>query len=243
MAGNGTTASYTGPERRVFPWTRPPRETERRKAAHTYLGKMNQVAGISCTLRRDPGAIVEVARGTQLQVAYGGASSVELTKDFGKHSGSVLSGSEWVLVRTDGVVLVDARVTISFATDVLMDMTLKGTIDLKDTFGVSTGDAAYQRYKAGTHSPVLIEARDPDVPNAKDRYFHRITGSVRFEGGSGRVDPDYNDRFLKSASMFKKHEGLELLVRQQFNVVGKVFIDQVPHYDPNEITLAVWSWG
>jgi len=242
MAGNGTTASYTGPERRLFPWTRPTK-AERRKAAHTYLGKMKQVAGISCTLRREPGAIIEVARGTQLQVAYGGASSVELTQDFGKHSGNVLSGSEWVLVRTDGVVLVDARVTIAFATDVLMDMTLKGTIDLKDTFGAKTGVAAYQTYKAGTALPVLMEAKDPAVKDSKDRYFHTITGSVRFEGGSGRVDPDYNDRFRTSAKMFRDHQGLELLVRQQFNVVGKVFIDQVPHYDPNEITLAVWSWG
>jgi len=206
---------------------------------------MKQVAGISCGLRREPGAIIEVPGGTQLQVEYGGdkgPGSVELTAAFGSHSGAVMSGSEWVRVRSDGVVLVDARVTVRFATDVLMDMTLKGTIDLKDTFGVSKGDAAYQTYKDGTQTPVLIEPKDPTVATSKDRYYHNITGSIRFEGGNGRVDSDYYDRFVASAD-FGKNAGLGLLVRQQFHFVGKVFIDKVPHYDPNEISLVVWSWG
>jgi len=185
-------------------------------------------------LRREPGALIEVARGTQLQVAYGDkrSTNISLAPDFGSHNGVVKSGSEWVFVRTDGVILVDARVTIAFATDVLMDMTLKGTIDLKKTFNLPDGDAAYRAYQRGQDAPVLTDAKG---------FFHKITGSVRFEGGDGPVDTtDYADHFHKSASKFDAN--LKLLVREQFNVTGKVYISKTPHYDPTEIEVVVLSW-
>jgi hypothetical protein len=257
MATNGT--AHVGTEQRLFPWTRDASKGERRAKTHRYVPSpllnktMKQVGGITSDLRRDPGAIIEVPGGTQLGVAYAGGC-LELTADFGSHKGSVRSGSEWVFVRRDGVVLIDARVTIAFPKevdridgkpvfeDVLMDMTLKGTIDLKDTFDEVKGEVAYRKYKDGTTEPVLVQAKDPADAQSTDRFFHNFTGSARFEGGNGPVDSDYSDHFVTSAG-FGKLKKLDLLVRQQFNVVGKVFINKVPHYDPTGISLAVWSWG
>jgi hypothetical protein len=193
-----------------------------------------EVARINCGLRRDPGAIIEVARGTQLQVAYGDkrTNNVTLAAKYGSHVGGVKSGSDWVFVRNDGVILVDARVTIALSAEILVDMTLKGTIDLKDTFGLPDGLAAYRAYQGGQRVPVLKDANGP---------YHKITGSVRFEGGQGPVDiADYADHFNKSGSKFDAK--LALLVRQQFNFMGKIYITQTPHYDPTSIDIVVLSW-
>jgi len=201
--------------------------------------KLTEVATISCRLRREPGAIIELARGTQLQVAYGDKrlDNVKLADAFGGYSGGVKSGSEWVYVRNDGVILVDARVTIAFSTNVLMDMTLKGTIDLTKTFeNARDGEDAYRIYLAGSDKPSLEDGNG---------FFHRLTGSVRFEGGAGPVDPvdeDYVEHFTDSATNFKNDQKLRLLVRQQFNVDGKVYIMKTPHYDPTETELRVLSW-
>jgi len=238
MPNNGTalttaTEPFLGPDRR---WRARTATDDKRKPGYSYSVNAvttKDVARICCGLRRDPGAIIEVANGTQLQVAYGDkrANNVALAPDFGSHAGVVKSGSEWVLVRTDGVILLDARVTIAFATDVLMDMTLKATIDLNQTFGLTNGYAAYREYKDGTRAPTLVDTQG--------RYYHNIVGSVRFEGGSGRVDADYADHFRKAASKFDAQ--LALLVRQQFNVAGRVYITKTPHYDPTEIEVVVLS--
>lgn len=229
--------TYTGPERRWSDWSADLAIRKPFSAALTW--KPTEVARIFCRLRRDQAAVIEVARGTQLQVAYGDEpgskppepSFIALHTDFGGYRGEVKSGSEGVLVRTDGVVLIDARVTIAFATDVLMDMTMKATIDLKDTFKLDNGKAAYRAYKDGNVTPVHKE---------DGRFFHRISGSLRFEGGSGSVDGDYADHFSKSSAKFD--DKLELLVRQQFSFVGKVFIMKTPHYDPTDIKLVILSW-
>jgi len=234
-----TPTPFVGPDHR---WAVKPLPAgvpkDRRTAAHTYATyavAAQEVARICCGLRREQGSIIEVTRGTQLQVAYGDKrlDNVALAPTFGGHTGVIKSGSEWVLVRNDGVVLVDARVTIAFATDVLMDMTLKGTIDLKTTFGLTDGDAAYRAYLRGVDPPAL---QDPTKGG-----YHKIVGSVRFEGGNGPVDAvDYTDHFNKSASKFDAQ--LALLVRQQFNVTGRVYITKTPHYDPTEIDVVVLSW-
>ncbi len=227
---------YQGPERRWI-FAVPPQE--RRRTKHEYADSVaaKQVASIGCVLRRQPGSIVEVPRGTQLQVTYGGQNDtpnvVTLTDAYGGYKGTIKSGSDWVLVRNDGVILADARVTIQFESKVLMDMTFKGTIDLKETFGSSTGQDAYEKYKAGTADPVLRDETG--------RFFHRLVGSLRFEGGDGTVDDDYADHFTASAE-FGRRDKLDLLVREQFFTTGVIFIDKVPHYDPTEINLGVWSW-
>ena len=206
--------------------------------------KLTEVGTISCRLRREPGAIIELARGTQLQVAYGDkrVDNVKLAEAFGGLQGGVKSGSEWVYVRNDGVILVDARVTIAFSTSVLMDVTLKGTIDLTKTFKAPDGEKArdgedaYRIYLAGKDEPTQKDAKGP---------FHKLIGSVRFEGGAGpvdRVDEDYVDHFTDSATNFKNDQKLRLLVRQQFIVDGKVYIMKTPHYDPTETELRVLSW-
>jgi len=183
---------YLGPERRRIQSNA---ERERRGKEHPYgvdasLIAVKRIASIDCLLRRQPGAIVEVPRGIQIQVTYGGPNdkpnAVKVTTPLGDHTGAVTSGSDWVLVRSDGVVMVDARVTLKFAPKVLMDMTLKGTIDLKETFGAPSGQDAYDRYKAGTFDPVLKDG---------NRFYHRFVGSARFEGGDGAVDSDYADHF------------------------------------------------
>jgi hypothetical protein len=223
-----------GPDRRWLVQAPPKDNRQVRYSYDTNSVTTKDVARICCGLRRDPGAIIEVAKGTQLQVAYGDKrpENIALAPAFGSHAGVVKSGSEWVLVRTDGVVLVDARVTIAFATDILMDMTIKATIDLNQTFKMTDGYAAYRAYRDGLTIPALVDA--------KGRYYHNITGSVRFEGGTGPVDSDYADHFRKSASKFDAQ--LALLVRQQFNVAGKVYITKTPHYDPTEIEVRVLSW-
>jgi hypothetical protein len=169
-----------------------------------------------------------------LQVAYGDnrTDNVVLETTYGGHQGGVKSGSDWVFVRNDGVILLDARVTIAFSSEILVDMTLKGTIDLKQTFGLPDGPAAYLAYLGGQRTPALSDATGP---------YHKLTGSVRFEGGQGPVDrADYAEHFNKSGSKFDAQ--LALLVRQQFNVTGKIYITQTPHYDPTSIDIDVLSW-
>jgi hypothetical protein len=225
------TPSYSGRDRST---RSSERRTDKPDAPDTTLS-VGRVASIDCVLRRQPGALIEVPRGLQLQVTYGNENdapnSVHVRAAVGGHAtGRVKSGSDWVLVRNDGVIIVDARVTIQFTSKILMDMTLKGTIDLKETFHTKSGQDAYEKYKTGTADPYLQEG---------GVFYHRFVGSARFEGGDGPVDSDYNDDF--KAAPFVRGTGLDQLVREQFFATGKISIQKVPHYDPTRISLDVWS--
>jgi hypothetical protein len=193
---------------------------------------------LTCKLAAEKGAVIDGQEGMRLKVAYKSpASSVVLEGPVTASglTGEIKSGGDWVFVRNDGVIFVDARVTVAFAdgttaATALVDATLKGSIDLCRTFalGANEGETAFEEFKRGT--------REPALKMANKSYYHQLVGGLRFEVGSG--DDWANDNIKATTKHFDE---LRLLVRQQFMVVGTVTIDKVPRYDPIQIVIEAWG--
>jgi hypothetical protein len=215
---------------------------------------LKRVAIIRSKLSAEPDAVIESAGGLRLKVRYADAPPVNENDEIVVVTraalegppplpGRIKSGADWIFVRNDGVIFVDARVTIRFVVNddprfetkrtALVDATIKGTIDLTQTFGVGNGRKCFELFKTGT-AP-LTEA---------GHFVHMLSGSLRFEAGDGRDQsgdlPDWlSDHMRDSAELF---ENFAPLVRQQFFVTGFINVDATPRYNPTAIHLEAWGF-
>jgi hypothetical protein len=207
---------------------------------------------ITWGLEFESGAVIEAPEGLRLKIKYadyaaGGPAAQNPWKVDAKagpchqagawpsalppDSGRVLSGGDWVLVRRDGVIVLDARVTLGFPaktdpTDVyLVDMTLKGTIDLARSFNT-----------------VPANAFDWFVAGSKACSAHDVIGSARFEAAdiaaAGSDTTWLPEHLLKSSQRFPDFAPL---VRQQFLAVGTVKVASQKYYPPSQIDLEIWG--
>jgi hypothetical protein len=190
---------------------------------------------LTCDLTAERGAVINGQEGMRLKVKYeSSASSVVLANSTYGASGAIKSGGDWVFVRNDGVIFVDARVTIAFEESgtkavALVDATMKGSIDLCKTFGFagSDGEKAFEEFKNGVTDPAL---------RLGTSFYHQLVGALRFEVGSGE------DWAYDNIRQTKKHfNDLRPLVRQQFLAVGTVTVQKVPRYDPKQIVIEAWG--
>jgi hypothetical protein len=210
---------------------------------------------------------VETSEGIRLKIAYSGDSNPNAPR---KHSkvdltlaschpgggwpsgkapaeGRVMSGGDWAFVRSDGVIILDARVTLAFQaalpgtpgkpdpTDVyLIDATLRGSIDLARSFAKRDGqtiggDDAYRYFRAGTER-VLDGAFD-------------VVASVRFEASDINtvgLDRSWLPAHLKKSA--DRFADFAALLRQQFVAKGAIEVDnQRPYYPPRKINLNIFG--
>ena len=203
-------------------------------------------------LKLQPAAKIDTPQGLRLKFDYQLGSSVyffpqdDLNGQFdastpGVIKGTILSGSDWVLVRPDGVLVFDARISVGFTEGVkldkagepgyVMDATLKGLLDLGKRWGLS-GPGVIEKLVRG----------EPSLGGKHGTEEWDASFSVRFEGSGelgAREDRSWLPKRLQvaieNAPQFKE------LLRQQFTAYAKVKVTQVPYYPPISVSSLVWG--
>lgn len=107
--------------------------------------------------------------------------------------GSILSGIDWALVRTDGVASFDARLTLSAKTggdgDFLIEALMSGAVDLDPTapHTIEAGRKTYGAWKSGGLADAIplalgvrFEATGAAPPDASAEYKRKVEHFPRF---------------------------------------------------------------
>jgi len=133
--------------------------------------------------------------------------------------GEFVSGGDWSLVRDDGVLLYNGRITIRSDDSneqegrFLVDAVISGVVDLRDRQKDSlSGQRAYRSWQLGT------------LPNTTIP----ITMAVRFEAAD-RAETWAADRYKLQARHFWKYQRL---IRGQFIAVGTAGIKKDERFSP-----------
>ena len=145
-------------------------------------------------------------------------------------TGKVLSGGDTLLVRTDGVVVFDGRVTIEEEKGFLIDVCASGVVDLRNAVPGRSGHEAFEAYCSG------------DASVAPRTGFIPVKLSIRFEAsqGAGEAGEFAAKRYVLNSL---NHWKFEPLVRGQFLGIGKVFVRPGQYWPAEKIELAVYRLG
>ncbi|MET0595941.1 MAG: DUF3237 family protein, partial [Polyangiaceae bacterium] len=143
--------------------------------------------------------------------------------------GKVLSGGDWMLIRSDGVALFDARVTLRGGEGFLVDALFSGAWDLQNAVKEKTpNEGLYDHFKRG------VGPDDTDPP---------ITLSVRFDvAGSPSNNPGDDRHWLEKsryAEQAKQFKNYQRLVRGVFVGVGRLRLKQGQSWPLDSITFDV----
>jgi Protein of unknown function (DUF3237) len=131
--------------------------------------------------------------------------------------GSILSGSDWVTIRQDGVAVFDGRATIKTTDGALIDAVISGAVDLRNR----------------QSQPLQPPTSDPRSPAYDDWLRGALAQpipavlAVRFEAASATKSWAANTIQAASAGFWK----YERLVRGQFVAVGRVDTEKT-NYSP-----------
>jgi hypothetical protein len=219
--------------------------TDERRKRRVYVKLM-------CTLSADPNTVIETDDGLRLRISYGDKSEVlyyAKEDDPKPIPGKVLSGADWTLLRSDGVMIFDSRITLKFSrpknddydydvVDVddvdscvpyLLDCTLSGMTDLAEVVklgGEKTDeeifDTVIRGKYSGRHWPLSLKAR--------------------FEGSAGpppREDTSWLPKSLQRAGA--EFPLYRQLVRQELSAYGEVEVEEAPYFPATKITLTMWG--
>lgn len=187
---------------------------------------------LTTDLSVDPTAVIDTSEGIRLRISY--ASGSGKLRYYAKEgdaplTGVLLSGSDWALVRTDGVALFDSRVTLSFDTEdgpYLLDSTLSGMVDI--------GEHAPKGLSDSEIFDMFVRGADPSVTE----WY--VAFAVRFEGSSGPMPGDDTSWLPKHlASSIKQFPLFRPLLRQQFSAIGAISVRPGPYYPPTKLDLTV----
>jgi hypothetical protein len=126
--------------------------------------------------------------------------------------GKVLSGGDWMLIRSDGVALLDARVTLRGGEGFLVDALFSGAWDLQNAVKEKTpSEGLYDHFKRGV---------------GPDDLAPPIALSVRFDvAGSPSNNPGEDRHWLEKsryAEQAKQFKNYQRLVRGVFVGVGRL---------------------
>jgi len=189
------------------------------------------VGTIDADYETDLDSTIDVPSGVRMRATFTGGQ-VEILGKPNPHQGTVRSGGDWILVRRDGIMEFDSRITLAFAEDgaadkprFLVDVTVRGMADLMNSFPVD-GEAAFRAFLRGT------------VGNHK---VHMV-GSIRFEvadveqAGLGESWLPKHLKFDKA-----KFRGLVQLVRQQYLVTAEVETRPGPYCPALKTHMHIWS--
>jgi hypothetical protein len=143
--------------------------------------------------------------------------------------GKVLSGGDWMLIRSDGVALFDARVTLRGGEGFLVDALFSGAWDLQNAVKEKTSnEGLYDHFKRG------VGPDDADPP---------IALSVRFDvAGSPSNNPGEDRHWLEKsryAEQAKQFKNYQRLVRGVFVGLGHLRLKQGQSWPLDSITFDV----
>jgi hypothetical protein len=141
--------------------------------------------------------------------------------------GSVLSGSDWVTIRKDGVAVFDGRVTIKTTDGTLIDAVVGGAVDLRDR--------SKQELQAPTADP-RSPAYDGWLRGALVQPVSTVL-SVRFEAASATKSWAANTIRAASEGFWK----YERLVRGQFVAVGTVDTQKASYSPVSAVSLDIYE--
>ncbi len=190
--------------------------------------------------------VIETDEGLKLKIDYGSDQESKVTYHplaGAPIEGEVLSGSDWTLVRSDGVLIFDSRLTLRFGKDLdaeenkkktpadfyLLDCTLSGMSDLRQVLNVEPDasdevifDAVVRGDYTGLKWPIALKAR--------------------FEGSAGpneREDASWlPDQLRGAAAMFPRFRPI---VRQELFAYGTVEVAKKPYLPATKISLSMWG--
>jgi len=193
-----------------------------------------------CTLAAEPNTVIETDDGLRFRIRYGESSEVwyyAKENDPKPIPGTVLSGADWTLLRSDGVMIFESRITLQFSrpdkdgestVPYLLDCTLSGMTDLAEVMKLDSGrtdeeifDSLMRSKYSGQHWPLSLK--------------------VRFEGSAGpppREDTSWlPENLLRAGTEFPFYRQL---VRQELSAYGEVEVEEAPYF-PAKITLTMWG--
>jgi hypothetical protein len=143
--------------------------------------------------------------------------------------GKVLSGGDWMLIRSDGVALFDARVTLRGGEGFLVDALFSGAWDLQNAVRESTpSEGLYDHFKRG------VGPDDTEPP---------IALSVRFDvAGSPSSNPGEDRHWLEKSrygEQAKQFKNYQRLVRGVFVGIGRLRLRQGQSWPLDSIAFDV----
>jgi hypothetical protein len=205
-----------------------PAEAVAKKVAPPDL-EVTLIGSVDADYETDPNSTIEVPSGVRMRAQFRRGGSVVLAG----LPGAIRSGEDWILVRKDGVIELDARVTLAFAPDggkavdppySLIDLTMRGIADLVGPFG-DDGTAAFRGFKRGRATTL------------------DVAGSIRFEVADREqagLDPTWIPHQVFDNEVFAN---LVQLVRQQFLLTAEIDVADDRYSPTRKIRMKIWSVG
>lgn len=219
-------AVHSQPSKFLASWGRPPQpalasttEAER-KAISTLLDNRDRPA-IAARL----GALADQKRA--LLREHGG--------DWQGVQGGLLSGSDVMLVREDGVLTFDGRATLVDRSGhdeagFLIDVAMSGVVDLRQALGAPSGRDAYESF-CGSPGGATLYPRDGKLP---------VRLSLRFElSAEAGAAAEYAAKRYVLQSL--DHWKFERLGRGQFVGLGTLTLEPRPFWPVKKLTLDVYE--